>query len=975
MKWLWLLLFPLPALGQASNPQYVYTPTNPNGLACTYLSVAYQYLGNIYTCSNGSTYTQQTGAGTGGVSSVSGTANQIDVATPTSTPALSIDPTFQFPGTASGISFDNIHYADGYSTVQYPGIGVANAAWSSGAYGACSSVNYSNASTAWSVTSNVITVTVANGLLAGQLVIFTSPTFNSGTPTTLTVIQTGLSGTQFEASTSQGNGSATEAGTAKANYLAVGTTTGVTPGTNSAVWYPVQNSGTPTQLDCAFYQMAALAVAQGGNVTLRFGDNTFSAPYITNIGLYEPSFFLVNLEGTYTGYNSPPTSIQAGNSGYYIVTHGDIANASSSPYGWHVSNIAFDANNLATGCISSGAYKLSLFENLYCHNMPKNGSSIVPFKLGDGSPPSGFQGGGYQNIYRNIFVNGQGNSLSSWATVTPTWTGSTFTFVIGGTNSYVNPPTVAVIVGHQSSGTAVFPCTTMGTLTPTYTGTGPYTLTGITVSGFSGCSGSYLAYVPDMSNIPYGIEISAQTDGDIYEMQVANTGWKYGVFYNGDSSNTIYHTHVYGGVNQVQVFDGNQNSHIGEEFDSVYDIGAQSNNAGASWTSSSMVQGGNAAMNPDVIEFYFPNNGGSIQNSFCNNTSTSGNAFALAADTTSGIFAHGGSFGPINVQNGQECDTLTAENSFANRLNLPASTTSYAPLNLGAGTAPSAPVNGDLWATSLGLYSQIAGATVGPYVSSANPVLTGSGSGLFKGYAVDTGSANAYAIALGDTSYTGAVAGAFFFVKFVNASTASSTITINGGSARTLDGWGGTGANSTTVAANQYYLCFDNGTNIYIVSAPTSVNSIGDGNLKFFNTSTNTKQWSFSGAQISASNFRTISIPDASITLGAGLNIPVGTATFAVGTNVTSVVCASGYTCNNTRGTLTIVGGTATTGTIATVSFSTTLAVAPMCFASQNGGVSLFGIGNGAATSSSFTITAGVTVASSTITVNYLCLP
>jgi hypothetical protein len=63
MKWLWILLFPLAALGQASNPQYVYTPTNPNGLACTYLSVAYQYLGNIYTCSNGSTYTQSSAAG------------------------------------------------------------------------------------------------------------------------------------------------------------------------------------------------------------------------------------------------------------------------------------------------------------------------------------------------------------------------------------------------------------------------------------------------------------------------------------------------------------------------------------------------------------------------------------------------------------------------------------------------------------------------------------------------------------------------------------------------------------------------------------------------------------------------------------------------------------------------------------------------------------------------------------------------
>ena len=45
--------------------------------------------------------------------------------------------------------------------------------------------------------------------------------------------------------------------------------------------------------------------------------------------------------------------------------------------------------------------------------------------------------------------------------------------------------------------------------------------------------------------------------------------------------------------------------------------------------------------------------------------------------------------------------------------------------------------------------------------------------------------------------------------------------------------------------------------------------------------------------------------------------LTVGTPSFSVGTGVTSVVCASGYLCNNARGTLTIVGGTATTGTIA----------------------------------------------------------
>lgn len=109
--------------------------------------------------------------------------------------------------------------------------------------------------------------------------------------------------------------------------------------------------------------------------------------------------------------------------------------------------------------------------------------------------------------------------------------------------------------------------------------------------------------------------------------------------------------------------------------------------------------------------------------------------------------------------------------------------------------------------------------------------------------------------------------------------------------------------------------------------------------------------------------------------LAKALSIPTGTATFAVGSGVTSVVCASGFSCNNTRGTLTIVGGTATTGTIATVSFSATLSAAPACFASMNGGATLFSIGNGSPSTASFTITAGISVIGATFNVNYICMP
>lgn len=108
----------------------------------------------------------------------------------------------------------------------------------------------------------------------------------------------------------------------------------------------------------------------------------------------------------------------------------------------------------------------------------------------------------------------------------------------------------------------------------------------------------------------------------------------------------------------------------------------------------------------------------------------------------------------------------------------------------------------------------------------------------------------------------------------------------------------------------------------------------------------------------------------------AGVNLLWSTPTYTAGTNVTSVACATGYTCTNQRGELTIVGGTATTGTIATINWSATQATAfGNCIVTQNGGTAFFGIGHGQPSTASMTITAGVSVASSTVTVDYLCQP
>jgi len=56
----------------------------------------------------------------------------------------------------------------------------------------------------------------------------------------------------------------------------------------------------------------------------------------------------------------------------------------------------------------------------------------------------------------------------------------------------------------------------------------------------------------------------------------------------------------------------------------------------------------------------------------------------------------------------------------------PATTTSAASLRIPHGTAPTSPVNGDLWTTTAGLFAQINGSTVGPYAIAGAGTIGGS---------------------------------------------------------------------------------------------------------------------------------------------------------------------------------------------------------------------------------------------------------
>lgn len=126
--------------------------------------------------------------------------------------------------------------------------------------------------------------------------------------------------------------------------------------------------------------------------------------------------------------------------------------------------------------------------------------------------------------------------------------------------------------------------------------------------------------------------------------------------------------------------------------------------------------------------------------------------------------------------------TLTGE------LNTAAPTTSSAGFNLAPGVSPTSPNNGDLWATSGGLYAQINGETIGPLIGGiGTPQLLG----VLKGanFNITTDQSIALSFPTGATN---------FFITEIDVVNGSTSLTTAQGGFYTAASKGGTVIGTTT---------------------------------------------------------------------------------------------------------------------------------------------------------------------------------
>lgn len=90
-----------------------------------------------------------------------------------------------------------------------------------------------------------------------------------------------------------------------------------------------------------------------------------------------------------------------------------------------------------------------------------------------------------------------------------------------------------------------------------------------------------------------------------------------------------------------------------------------------------------------------------------------------------GLYLSDGLGGTITNRYGIYQVGASSQNVLAGQLLLSASTTTRAGLRLPHGTAPSSPVNGDVWTASDGIYAYVGGATAGPFGTSVTAASTG----------------------------------------------------------------------------------------------------------------------------------------------------------------------------------------------------------------------------------------------------------
>ena len=326
-----------------------------------------------------------------------------------------------------------------------------------------------------------------------------------------------------------------------ADYLSAGVTTGVTPGTNSQVWYPVTNPSAPTALDCAFYVSAASLVSGTGTVanggvgaTVQMGT---AGTYCTNIGLTEPT---VSSPGQPVVNSCGPGRSQATVKQCTAKTDG-LATLyqppTLTPYAFASFNwqgFSVDANYIAPAAVNVYGAQQFTMKDMILADATDGSDHEVEF----GNAADTAHGWTFEPYLDNVDL-GTFRGFGTGAIISTTVSGGvpSFTVTAGGSN-YDSATTQVILAGTSDFGR---PCSSPGTTTATISAGA---ITGITSSA-TGCVSPVYTIVYGGADVSYGYKFSNVTDAkQISDLTNGGVGWIAGMYIaDTDTALKIYNYH------------------------------------------------------------------------------------------------------------------------------------------------------------------------------------------------------------------------------------------------------------------------------------------------------------------------------------------------------------------------------------------------------------------------------------------------
>lgn len=289
-----------------------------------------------------------------------------------------------------------------------------------------------------------------------------------------------------------------------ANYIAAAPSTNVTPGTNSAVWYPVTTPGTPTAGDCGFYLAASTVSGTTGAQLLLPPGNTN-----TCIGFVEP---------TVTSPGNPVVAILgAGKQASVLTQTCSISNAVITQpntgvafafAGLDLEGFTVNANFLAPADINVyGAQQFKL-AHLRLTN-PADGSDHY-IEFGHPSSANHTLAWTYEPEIDDIdTLNSHGPGTG--AVVTASVSGGVPTFTVSSGGSSYNATYTQLILSGTTGTNVDTPCSSRGTDTITLSGG---VITAITTTA-TGCSTPLYAQVFGGNQVTYCFKFNDASDSKL----------------------------------------------------------------------------------------------------------------------------------------------------------------------------------------------------------------------------------------------------------------------------------------------------------------------------------------------------------------------------------------------------------------------------------------------------------------------------